>query len=138
MGESMDILQPPAWKRPKGYANGVVSSGRLVFVAGQIGWDEAETFKSSCMAEQTRQTLRNVLAVLSEAGAGPEHVARMTWYITDKREYLEKRKAIGEAYREVMGSHYPAMAMVQVTALMEDEAKVEIEVTAVVPQGDGA
>jgi enamine deaminase RidA (YjgF/YER057c/UK114 family) len=138
MGEGMEILQPPAWKRPKGYANGVVASGRLVFVAGQVGWDETETFQSSCMAEQTRQTLRNILAVLAEAGAGPEHIARMTWYVTDKREYLAKRKAIGEAYREVMGGHYPAMAMVQVAALMEDQAKVEIEATAVVPDGDAS
>ena len=132
----MTILQPAGWPRPKGYANGVVAKGRHVFVAGLIGWDEQGEFKSDCMAEQTRQTLENVLAVLNEAGAKPEHVTRMTWYVTDKAEYHAKAKAIGAAYRDTMGNHYPAMAMVQVAALMEDRAKVEIETTAVIPEAE--
>ena len=132
----MTILQPAGWPRPKGYANGVVAKGRHVFVAGLIGWDEQGEFKSDCMAEQTRQTLENVLTVLNEAGAKPEHVTRMTWYITDKAEYHAKAKAIGAAYRDTMGNHYPAMAMVQVAALMEDRAKVEIETTAVLPEAE--
>ena len=132
----MTILQPAGWPRPKGYANGVVAKGRHVFVAGLIGWDEQGEFKSDCMAEQTRQTLENVIAVLNEAGAKPEHVTRMTWYVTDKAEYHAKAKAIGAAYRDTMGNHYPAMAMVQVAALMEDRAKVEIETTAVIPEAE--
>ena len=130
-------LQPPGWPAPKGYVNGIEASGKLVFLAGLIGWDDRGELRSDCMAEQTRQALQNVVTVLAEAGAGPEHVVRMTWYITDKTEYHAKRKAIGDAYRGVMGKHYPAMAMVQVAALMEDRAKVEIEATAVIPE-DGA
>ena len=127
------VLQPAGWTRPRGYSNGIAAQGRLVFVAGQIGWDEQCRLVSSDLAEQARQALRNIVAVLQEAGAGPEHIARMTWYITDKREYLAAAKAIGQAYREVIGSHYPAMTAVQVSALIEDGAKVEIEATAVVP-----
>ena len=129
----MRALQPPGWPRPKGYANGIEASGRLVFVAGQIGWDETGAFPSAELAGQVRQTLSNVLAVLAEAGAGPEHVVRLTWYVTDRDEYLASQKEIGLAYREVMGRHYPAMAVVAVTGLIEADAKVEIEATAVLP-----
>jgi len=130
----MQILQPPGWPRPRGYANGVAAQGRLVFVAGQIGWDEQYRFQTDDLAGQVRQALRNVVAVLAQAGARAEHIARMTWYVTDKREYLSAARAIGEAYREIAGNHYPAMSVVEVAALLEDRAKVEIEVTAVVPE----
>ena len=129
----MKILQPPGWAKPKGFSNGVEASGRQVFVAGQIGWTGEGRWEAKDFAGQFRQTLANTLAVLAEAGAKPEHVVRMTWYITDKQEYLGALKDIGAAWRELMGRHYPAMAVVQVTALMEDAAKVEIETTAVVP-----
>ncbi len=129
----MQKLQPPGWAKPKGYANGIVAEGRLVFVAGQIGWDETETFRSDDFVDQVRQCLENTLAVLAEAGAGPEHVARMTWYITDREEYLNNLEGMGRVYRELMGQHFPAMAMVEVAALIESEAKVEVETTAVVP-----
>ncbi len=129
----MRILQPAGWPRPKGYANGIEATGRLVIVGGQIGWDETETFQSDDFVEQVRQTIKNTLAVLAEAGAGPEHVVRMTWYITDRSEYLARGREIGAVYRELMGKNFPAMAMVQVVALMEARAKVEIETTAVVP-----
>jgi enamine deaminase RidA (YjgF/YER057c/UK114 family) len=111
-----------------------VAEGRLVFVAGQIGWDASGRVVSDDLVEQLRQTLENTLAVLREAGAGPEHVARMTWYVTDKREYLARGRELGEVYRALMGRHYPAMAVVEVQALLEDRAKVEIETTAVVPK----
>jgi enamine deaminase RidA (YjgF/YER057c/UK114 family) len=130
----MQILQPPGWPRPRGYANGVAAEGRLVFVAGQIGWDATGRVVSDDLVEQFRQTLENTLAVLREAGAGPEHVARMTWYVTDKQEYLARAPELGEVYRGLMGRHYPAMAVVEVKALIEDRAKVEIETTAVVPK----
>jgi len=129
----MRILQPAGWPRPKGYANGIEASGRMVFVGGQIGWDETESFTSEDFVEQVRQTLKNTLAVLAEAGAGPEHVVRMTWYITDRSEYLARGREIGAVYRDLMGKNFPAMAMVQVVALMEAQAKVEIETTAVLP-----
>ena len=131
----MQILQPPGWRRPGGYSNGVAAEGRMVFVAGLIGWDENSEFQSDDFIAQIAQALKNTVAVLAEAGAGPEHVTRMTWYITDKQEYLTRGRELGEAYRDVMGRHYPAMAMVQVAGLMDDRAKVEIETTAVVPQG---
>ena len=127
----MRVLHPEGWKRPRGYSNGIAAEGRLVFVAGQIGWDESQVFRSDDLVEQVRQALKNTLAVLAEAGAGPEQVVRMTWYITDKRDYLDRSKEIGAVYRALMGRHYPAMAMVEVSALMEDLAKVEIETTAV-------
>ncbi len=127
----MRVLHPEGWPRPRGYANGIAAEGRLVFVAGQIGWDESQVFRSDDLVEQVRQALKNTLAVLAEAGAGPEQVVRMTWYITDKRDYLDRSKEIGTVYRALMGQHYPAMAMVEVSALMEDRAKVEIETTAV-------
>ena len=129
----MEILLPEGWPRPKGYADGVAAEGRLVFVAGQIGWNERREFAEKTFAGQFRQTLLNTLAVLSAGGARPEHVARMTWYVTDKQAYLAALPEVGRAWRELFGSHYPAMAVVQVTALMEDEALVEIETTAVVP-----
>jgi enamine deaminase RidA (YjgF/YER057c/UK114 family) len=127
-----EILQPSGWPRPKGYANGIAATGRTIYVAGQIGWDANGQWQTDDLAEQVRQTLVNTLAVLQAGGAGPEHVVRMTWYITDKADYLRQAARIGEIYRELMGKHYPAMAMVEVRALMEDRAKVEIETTAVV------
>jgi enamine deaminase RidA (YjgF/YER057c/UK114 family) len=129
----MQILQPPDWAPPKGYANGVAARGTTVFVGGQIGWNSQQQFESDDFVAQARQALRNVLAVLAEAGAGPEHIARMTWYVTDKREYVASLSALGAAYREVIGRHFPAMTAVQVTGLIEGRAKVEIEATAVVP-----
>ena len=131
----MEILQPPGWQRPKGYSNGVAASGRMVFVAGQVGWNADEKFESDVFAEQFRQALANIVAVLNEAGAGPEHIVRMTMYFTDKREYLDQLAEVGAAYRETIGRNYPAMAAVEVSALMEDRAMVEIEATAVVPGG---
>jgi enamine deaminase RidA (YjgF/YER057c/UK114 family) len=127
------ILQPPGWAKPKGFANGIAATGRQVFVAGQVGWTGDNKWEAKDFAGQFRQTLLNTLAVLAEAGAKPEHIVRMTWYITDKREYLASLKEIGAAWRELMGRNYPVMAVVQVVALMEDEAKVEIETTAVLP-----
>ena len=128
----MRRLQPPGWPEPRGYANGIEASGRLVFVGGQIGWDETGAFPHADLAGQVGQTLRNIVAVLAEADAGPEHVVRMTWFITDRDAYLSGLKEIGAAYREVMGRHFPAMAVVEVTALVEAQAQVEIEATAVV------
>ena len=129
----MRIVQPEGWPRPRGYANGIVAEGRVLFISGQVAWNEREQFESDDIVDQVRQALRNAVTMLQAGGARPEHVARMTWYITDKREYLARGKEIGKVYRELMGSHYPTMSMVQVAALMEDRAKVEIEVTAVIP-----
>ena len=129
----MKILQPPGWPRPRGYSNGVAARGTQVFVAGQVGWDEAEAFPSVDLVDQVRRALENVVTVLAEAGAGPEHVARMTWYVVDRGEYAARASEIGRAYREVMGPRYPAMTLVEVSGLLEPSAKVEIEVTAVVP-----
>ena len=129
----MQILQPPGWAEPKGYANGIVAQGELVFVAGQVGWDDTGTFRVQDFVGQVRQCLENTLAVLSEAGAGPEHIVRMTWYITDREEYLSNLEGMGLAYRELMGRHFPTMTMVEVGALIELEAMVEVETTAVVP-----
>ena len=126
-------LLPPGWTPPKGYANGVAARGTMVFVGGQIGWNAQQQFETDDFAAQARQALQNVVAVLREAGAGPQHIARMTWYVVDKREYIASYRALGAAYREVMGRHFPAMTAVEVTALIEDRARVEIEVTAVVP-----
>ena len=131
---NMRILQPPGWKRPSGYSNGVSASGRLIFVAGQVGWNENEIMRSDDFVDQVRHALGNTLAVLAEDGAGPEHVTRMTWYCTDKRDYLDRLADVGRVYREVMGRNFPAMALVQVVGLVEDDAKVEIETTAVVPE----
>jgi enamine deaminase RidA (YjgF/YER057c/UK114 family) len=130
----MNQLQPPGWAKPKGYANGIaVKGGTLVFVAGQIAFDEQGVIREPSFGGQFRRTLQNTLAVLAEAGAGPQHIVRMTWYITSKQEYLASLKEVGAAWRELIGRHYPAMAVVEVTALMEDTAKVEIETTAVLP-----
>lgn len=129
----MKILQPPAWPRPRGYSNGVMVRGQMVFVAGMIGWDANNTFQTDDFAGQVRQALENVVAVLSEAGAKPEHITRMTWYITDKQAYLAAGREIGQAFRDVIGSFNASMSAVQVAALIEDRAKVEIEVTAVIP-----
>ena len=133
----MRTLLPPGWPRPKGYSNGVAApaDGQIVFVGGQIGWTSEEAFESDDFVDQFRQTLKNTVAILGEAGAKPEHIVRMTWYIVDKREYLARLKDVGAAYREVMGKVYPAMAVVVVAGLIEDSAKVEIETTAVVPAG---
>jgi enamine deaminase RidA (YjgF/YER057c/UK114 family) len=129
----MQILQPPDWVEPKGYANGIRAQGELVFVAGQVGWDETGTFRAQDFVGQVRQCLENTLAVLSEAGAGPDHIVRMTWYITDREDYLSNLEGMGLAYRELMGRHFPTMTMVEVAALIEPEAMVEVETTAVVP-----
>jgi enamine deaminase RidA (YjgF/YER057c/UK114 family) len=130
----MQTLLPDGWRRPKGYANGVTASGRQVYVAGMIGWDANEQFHTDDFGGQARQALANVVAVLAAGGAGPEHIARMTWYVVDKHEYLAALPEIGRAFRELIGHYDIAMTAVQVVALIEDRAKLEIEVTAVVPQ----
>jgi enamine deaminase RidA (YjgF/YER057c/UK114 family) len=127
------LLHPRNWKPAKGYANGVAAEGRMIFLAGQIGWNAEQKFESRDFVAQTRQALRNIVAILQEAGGKPEHVTRLTWFVTDKKEYLARLAEVGEAYRSVMGKHFPAMTMVQVVALIEDDAKVEIEALAVVP-----
>lgn len=129
----MKILQPSGWPAPRGYVNGVAATGTTVFVAGQIGWNERNEFPSEDFVAQVRQALLNVRSVLAEAGARPEHITRMTWYLTDKREYLARAKEVGAVFREVIGVYHAAMSAVQVSALMEDRAKVEIEATAVLP-----
>ncbi len=129
----MKILQPPGWPRPKGYSNGVSARGRMIFTAGVVGWDENESFTDYTLHGQFAQALRNTLAILAEDGAGPEHVVRMTIYVTDRHEYVSGRDEIGAAWREIMGANFPAMALVEVSALVEGAAKVEIETTAVVP-----
>ncbi|CAD7049180.1 RidA family protein [Pseudorhizobium halotolerans] len=129
-----DILQPEGWAKPIGYSNGVAARGRQVYVGGQIGWNGQCQFETDDFIEQVRQTLKNVVAVLAAGGAGPEHVTTMTWYFTDKAEYLANLKGIGQAYREIMGKNFPAMAAMQVTALIEDRAKIEIQAIAVVPE----
>jgi len=129
----MQVILPPGWPRPKGYANGVVARGRLLFIAGMVGWDAQGVFHSDDFAAQARQALENIAAVLREAGAKPEHIVRMTWYVTDKAEYMAAARAVGAAFREIIGAFNAAMTAVEVKALLEDRAKVEIEVTAVVP-----
>lgn len=129
----MERLQPPGWPRPKGYSNGIAATGTLVFVAGQIGWDETETIVSDGFAEQFRQVLVNTLAVLKEAGAGPEHVVRMTGYVSDRDEYLAAGPQLGAIWKELMGRNYPVMAFLVVGGLIETRAKIEIETTAVIP-----
>jgi len=130
---AFDILQPAGWAKPKGYANGIAATGRQVYVAGQIGWNAACAFESDDFVAQVERALSNVVAVLAEAQAGPQHITRMTWYILDKREYLARAGEVGQAYRRVIGKNFPAMTLVVVAGLLEDRAKVEIEVTAVVP-----
>jgi enamine deaminase RidA (YjgF/YER057c/UK114 family) len=129
----MKPLLPPGWPRPKGYAAGVVASGTLVFISGQIGWDANERLVGDDLASQVRQALHNVVAILAEAGGTPEHLARLTWYVTDRDEYVARRAEIGAAYREIIGRHFPAMAVVEVSRLVEPGALVEIEATAVLP-----
>lgn len=129
----MKHLQPPGWATPKGYANGIAARGTLVFVGGQIGWNAQQQFESDDFIHQTRQALQNVHDVLACAGAGPQHMVRMTWYVTDRVEYNARLRELGEAYRSVMGRHFPAMTCVEVSALVEERARVEIEVTAVLP-----
>jgi enamine deaminase RidA (YjgF/YER057c/UK114 family) len=129
----MQVLLPEGWPRPKGYANGVAATGRQVFIAGMIGWDAHGVFHTDDFAAQARQALEHIVAVLAEAGGRPEHIVRMTWYVTDKREYLAAGREVGRAYREVIGAYNAAMSAVEVRALMEDRAKVEIEATAVIP-----
>ena len=130
----MEFLQPEGWPRPRGYANGIAASGRMVFVSGMIGWDADGVFHTDDFAGQVRQALRNIVAVLAAGGAKPEHIVRMTWYVLDKKEYVAAYPEIGVAYRELIGRHYPTMSAVQVAGLVEDRARVEIEVTAVVPE----
>jgi enamine deaminase RidA (YjgF/YER057c/UK114 family) len=130
----IEILQPPGWPRPRGYSNGIAARGRQVFVSGMIGWNAQGQFESDDFAFQARRALQNVVEVLVEADARPEHIVRMTWYVVDRREYLAAARALGAAYREVIGEHYPAMTAVEVRALIEERARVEIEVTAVVPE----
>jgi len=127
------LLHPRNWKMTKGYANGVAAQGRLIFMAGQIGWNAEQRFESRDFVAQTRQALQNVIAILREAGGRPQHITRLTWFVVDKNEYLSRLAEVGETYRSVMGKHFPAMTMVQVGALVEDGARVEIEATAVVP-----
>jgi len=129
----MNILQPPGWARAKGFSNGIAASGKLVFIAGQVGWTGEGEWKSRDFAGQFRQALANILEVLAQADGKPEHIVRLTWYVLDRHEYLSSLKAVGQAYRELMGRHYPTMAVVQVSGLVEDEARLEIEATAVVP-----
>jgi len=129
----METLKPGGWPRPQGYSHGIVAEGRQIFVAGQVGWDANGRFNSTRLADQVRQALQNVCTVLAEAQAGPEHIVRLTWYLTSREEYVSDLESIGAAYREIMGKHFPVMSVVQVVALMEAEAKVEIEATAVVP-----
>lgn len=127
------FLHPPGWPRARGYSNGVVASGRTVYVGGMVGWNAGEQFETDDFAGQFRQVLLNITAVLNEAGAGPEHIVRMTWFIGDRREYLSALKSIGRIYREIIGRHYPAMAVIEVSGFIEDGAKLEIEATAVIP-----
>jgi enamine deaminase RidA (YjgF/YER057c/UK114 family) len=131
---SIRILQPPGWARAKGFSNGIAASGTLVFIAGQIGWTGEGKWEARDFAGQFRQALANILEVLAQAKGKPEHIVRLTWYVLDRQEYLGALKAVGEAYRELMGRHYPTMAVVQVSALVENEARLEIEATAVLPE----
>ncbi|MBV8741718.1 MAG: RidA family protein [Sinobacteraceae bacterium] len=133
---AFQVLQPPDWPRPKGYSNGIVARGRPVYLAGQIGWDVQGRFPSQTLAGQVRTALENILAILATINAGPEHIVRLTWFVTSRDEYHQELQQIGAAYRQVMGKHFPCMSVVQVVALMEAQAKVEIEATAVIPEGD--
>lgn len=133
MNDRHEVLHPKSWKPAAGYANGVAATGRMIFCGGLIGWNADQEFETDDFVEQVAQTLRNIVAVLAEGGAEPRHLVRLTWYVTDKHDYLGNLRALGAAYREIIGRHYPAMALVQVVALVEDRAKVEIEATAVVP-----
>ena len=129
----IEFLQPPGWPRPSGYSNGVAARGKVVYTAGQVGWNAQRRFPEG-LPEQVEQALRNIVAVLSEAGAGPEHLVRLTWFVTDRRDYIARQSEVGAAYRRVLGRHYPAMSLVEVAGLVEAQALVEIEATAVVPE----
>ena len=133
---SIRVLQPDGWPRPRGYANGMSASGRMIFVAGQVGWDATQRLVDGGIVEQARQALANIVAILAMDGARPEHLVRLTWYVTDRAQYLAAAAALGTVYRELLGRHFPAMSAVEVKSLMEAGAVVEIEATAVVPQGD--
>jgi enamine deaminase RidA (YjgF/YER057c/UK114 family) len=133
MTEAHRLLHPRGWKEAKGFANGIVAEGRVVFLAGQIGWNAQQKFESGDFIAQAHQALANVATLVEEAGGKIEHITRLTWFVTDKKEYLARQRELGEAYRAVMGKHFPAMTLVQVVALVEDQAKVEIEATAVLP-----
>ncbi len=130
----MQILQPPTWAKPRGFANGIAASGKLVFIAGQVGWTGEGKWEARDFAGQFKQTLQNIVEVLAQAGGKPQHIVRLTWYVIDKQEYVSSLKDVGVAYRAVMGRHFPTMAVVQVGGLIEPEAKLEIEATAVVPE----
>jgi len=130
----MKILQPPGWARARGFSNGISCSGTLVFIAGQIGWTGQGAWEAKDFAGQFKQSIKNIISVLNEAGGKPEHIVRLTWYVIDKQEYLAALQEVGAAYRELMGRHYPTMAVVQVSGLVEDEARLEIEATAVIPE----
>jgi enamine deaminase RidA (YjgF/YER057c/UK114 family) len=130
----MKVLQPPTWPRPKGYANGVTAKGSMIFLSGMVGWNAQEKFVAKDFAGQVRQALQNIVAVLNEANARPEHIVRMNWYVVDKKEYMAASREVGVIYREVMGRYYPAMTLVEVSGLVEAQARVEIEVTAVLPE----
>jgi enamine deaminase RidA (YjgF/YER057c/UK114 family) len=134
MSQTPQILQPPRWARAKGFSNGIAASGRLVFIAGQVGWTGQGEWKEKSFAGQFRQTIQNILDILAEARGKPEHIVRLTWYVLDRDEYLGSLKEIGAAYRELMGKHYPTMAVVQVSGLVERNARLEIEATAVIPE----
>ena len=131
---SMQILQPPGWAKAKGFSNGIAARGKLVFIAGQVGWTGEGKWQARDFAGQFRQALQNIISVLKEANGEPQHIVRLTWYVRDKKEYLGALKEVGAAYRQLMGRHYPAMAVVQVGGLVEDEARLEIEATAVIPE----
>jgi enamine deaminase RidA (YjgF/YER057c/UK114 family) len=128
------VLHPKSWKAPKGFVNGIAAEGRMVFLAGQVGWNAEQKFESEDFVGQARQALANIVALVAEAGGKPEHIVRLTWFVLDKREYLSHLRALGDAYRGVMGRHFPTMSLLQVGALVEDKARVEIEATAVVPK----
>lgn len=132
----MQVLQPPGWARAKGFSNGIACTGKLVFIAGQIGWTGQGEWRDKSFAGQIRQALQNIVDILKEARGRPEHIVRLTWYVLDKQEYLAALKDVGAAYREIMGKHYPTMAVVQVAGLIEPEARLEIEATAVIPEGE--
>ena len=131
----MQTLQPPSWSKPRGFANGIAASGKLVFIAGQVGWTGEGKWEARDFAGQFKQTLQNIVEVLAQAGGRPQHIVRLTWYVLDKQEYLASLKDVGVAYRAVMGRHFPTMAVVQVSGLVEPEARLEIEATAVIPEG---
>jgi len=128
----IELLQPPGWPSPSGYSNGVAARGKAIYAAGQVGWDSGKRFPPS-LPEQVEQALRNVVAVLAEAGAKPEHLVRLTWFVTNRQDYIDRQREVGAAYRRVIGRHYPAMSLVQVAGLLEPQALVEIEATAVIP-----